>query len=112
MKHLKKYNEHDNYCTHCNGEGKEPYCPFCNKQLDYGNDDTIKPYEVDEDEYPEDDTPVVYKPYTSFGDDSLNQLVKEILDAAKLDVDAIEESDPDFIPYIADMIQMWHDKNR
>lgn len=38
-------------------------------------------------------------------DSSLEKLVKQILDAAKLDVDAIEESDPDFIPYIADMIK-------
>jgi hypothetical protein len=105
MKHLNKFNEHDNYCTHCNGEGREPYCNFCGKQLDYGNDKP-KTYEVDEDEFPEDDN------YTSSNDDSLNELVRQILDAAKLDVDAIEESDPDFIPYIADMIQSWIDKNR
>jgi len=104
MKHLKKYNEHDNYCTHCNGEGKEPYCSFCNKPLDYGNN-TPKSYEVDEDEYPEDDD------YTS-NDESLNQLVKEILDAAKLDVDAIVEDDPEFISYIGNMIQIWHNQNR
>ena len=55
----------------------------------------------------------VYIPnYTSSNNDSLNELAKRILDAAKLDVDAIEESDPDFIPYIADMIQSWIDKNR
>jgi len=39
------------------------------------------------------------------GDSPLRQLAKQILDAVKLDVDAIEESDPDFIPYIADMIK-------
>ena len=45
-------------------------------------------------------------------DPSLRQLVEKILDAAKLDVDAIEESDPEFIPYIANMIEMWHNQNR
>jgi len=44
-------------------------------------------------------------------DPSLIELAKQILDASKLDVDAIEESDPEFIPYIADMIKSWHDKN-
>jgi hypothetical protein len=43
-------------------------------------------------------------------DPSLTELVKDILNAAKLDVDAIEESDPEFISYIANMIKMWHDK--
>jgi len=43
-------------------------------------------------------------------DPSLTELVKNILNAAKLDVDAIEESDPEFISYIANMIKMWHDK--
>jgi len=65
---------------------------------------TIKPYEVDEDEYPEDDD------YSN--DESLNQLVRQILDAAKLDVDAIVEDDPEFISHIGNMIQMWHDQNR
>ena len=105
MKHLNKFNEHDNYCTHCNGEGREPYCNFCGKPLDYSNN-TPEPYEVDEDEYPEDDN------YTSSNDDSLNELVRQILDAVKLDVDAIEESDSELIPHIGNMIQMWHDKNR
>jgi hypothetical protein len=111
MKHLKKYNEQDNYCTHCNGEGKEPYCTFCNKQLDYGND-TTKPYEVDEDEYPEDDD---NKP----NDESLNKLVEKIIDTVasnlfsiKLEADDIEESDPEIISRISNMIKMWHDKNR
>ncbi|HPZ23823.1 MAG TPA: hypothetical protein PLC25_03180 [Bacilli bacterium] len=112
MKHLKKYNEHDNYCTNCNGEGKEPYCPFCNKQLDYGNDDTIKPYEVDEDEYPEDDD-------FKSNDESLKKLVRKILDTtasnlfnSKLEEDDIEEADPELISRIGNMIQMWHDQNR
>ena len=44
-------------------------------------------------------------------DKSLEELVRRILDAAKLDVDAIEESDPEFIPYVGDMIQMWANEN-
>jgi hypothetical protein len=41
---------------------------------------------------------------------SLRQLVKSILDDCKLDVDAIEESDPEFIGYIADEILKWHNE--
>lgn len=97
---------------HNNDEGKEPYCPFCNKQLDYGNDDTIKPYEVDEDEYPEDDD-------FKSNDESLKKLVRKILDTtasnlfnSKLEEDDIEEADPELISRIGNMIQMWHDQNR
>jgi len=43
--------------------------------------------------------------------DSSIKLAREILDAAKLDVDGIEESDPDFIPYISDMILKWYNEN-
>lgn len=113
MKYLNKFNEHDNYCTHCNGEGREPYCAFCNKPLDYDNN-TIKPYEVDEDEYPEDfpTKPGFVEKRMRQQKESVIQLAKQILDAAKLDVDSIEESDPDFIPYIADMIQTWYNQNR
>jgi hypothetical protein len=104
MKHLNKFNEHDNYCTHCNGEGREPYCPFCQKSyLDELDKKKYSSEDSDDEDYFEDQSPV---------DKSLIQLSKEILDAAKLDVDAIEESDPDFIPYIADMIQKWCNQNR
>jgi hypothetical protein len=43
---------------------------------------------------------------------SLIQLVKTILDDSKLDVDAIEESDPEFIGYIADKILKWHNEHK
>lgn len=43
-------------------------------------------------------------------DEGLNQLVRNILDACKMDSDEVEEADPDFIPYIADMIYEWHEK--
>ena len=47
MKHLKRFNEGDQYndCHLCDGEGREPYCPVCGKQLDYGSD------EIDEEEF-------------------------------------------------------------
>jgi len=44
--------------------------------------------------------------------DSLTILVEHILDACKMDSDEVEESDPDFIPYIADMIKVWHENNK
>jgi len=104
MKHLNKFNEHDKYCTYCNDEGREPYCSFCQKSyLDELDKKKSSSADSDDEDDFEDQSPV---------DKSLIQLSKEILDAAKLDVDAIEESDPDFIPYIADMIQSWIDKNR
>jgi hypothetical protein len=104
MKHLNKFNEHDNYCTHCNGEGKEPYCSFCQKSyLDELDKKKYSSEDSDDEDYFEDQSPV---------DKSLIQLSKEILDAAKLDVDAIEESDPEFISHIANMIEMWHNQNR
>ena len=43
---------------------------------------------------------------------SLIELVKTILDDSKLDVDAIEESDPEFIDYIAEKILNWHNKHK
>jgi hypothetical protein len=43
---------------------------------------------------------------------SLTQLVRNILDDCKLDVDAIEECDPDFIGYISDRILQWHNENK
>ena len=43
---------------------------------------------------------------------SLRQLVKSILDDCKLDVDAIEESDPEFVGYIADEILKWHNEHK
>jgi hypothetical protein len=42
---------------------------------------------------------------------SLRNLVEDILEAAKLDSDAIDESDPEFIPYIMTMIENWMKKN-
>lgn len=46
MKHLKRFNEGDQYndCHLCDGEGREPHCPVCGKQIDYGSD------EIDEEE--------------------------------------------------------------
>lgn len=41
------------------------------------------------------------------GTGSLTNLVRNILDACKLDVDEIEYEDPDFIPYISNMILEW-----
>ena len=43
--------------------------------------------------------------------DSLTKLVENILDACKMDIDEVEESDPDFIPYIANMIRVWRENN-
>lgn len=43
---------------------------------------------------------------------SLRQLVKSILGDCKLDVDAIEESDPEFVGYIADEILKWHNVHK
>lgn len=43
---------------------------------------------------------------------SLRQLVKSILDDCKLDVYAIEESDPEFVGYIADEILKWHNEHK
>mgnify|MGYP003350614790 CR=1 FL=1 len=48
MIYLKKFNEgleRDPECFLCHGEGKEPHCPVCGKQLDYGSD------EIDEEEF-------------------------------------------------------------
>ena len=50
-----------------------------------------------------------------FNESNINtseKLVEDILDACKLDVDGIREDDPDFIPYIADMINKWHEENK
>lgn len=44
--------------------------------------------------------------------DSLRDLVEDILDTAKLDPDAIDEADPDLIPHIMTMIENWIKKNR
>jgi len=44
--------------------------------------------------------------------DSLNQLVRSILSDCKMDVDEVEESDPEFISYIADKIKEWHENNK
>ena len=41
-------------------------------------------------------------------DANLIKLVETILDDCKLDVDAIKESDPEFIEYIAQKIFEWH----
>jgi len=38
----------------------------------------------------------------------IESLVERVLDACKLDVDGIKESDPEFIGYIGDMIQEWY----
>lgn len=43
---------------------------------------------------------------------SLRKLVKSILDYCKLDVDAIEESDPEFIGYISDEILKCHNEHK
>jgi len=48
---------------------------------------------------------------TNEKEDSLTELVKNVLDACKMDIDEVEESDPDFIPYITDMIRVWHENN-
>ena len=61
-------------------------------------DETLR----DEDEM-ENETPLVSKP--------VEKLVEEILDACKLDVDSIKESDPEFIEYIGNMIKEWSNKN-
>lgn len=52
MKHLRKFNESEEYCDYCNGEGREPYCPFCNKPLDYSGQEK-EDWSEDENEYPE-----------------------------------------------------------
>ena len=85
MKHLKKFNEE--------------YIP--------GNRSTGEPFHLplndEENEILSDD---------SAGVDSLTLLVHEIITAFKHDVDDIEEADPEFIPYIADMIKNWHENNK
>jgi len=43
---------------------------------------------------------------------SLEQLVKRILESCRLDVEAIEKSDPEFIGYISDQISRWHNENK
>ena len=51
MKHLKKFNEgreSDPDCFLCQGEGKDPHCPVCGKELDYGTgDDEDIPHDDD-----------------------------------------------------------------
>lgn len=37
----------------------------------------------------------------------VEDLVREILEACKFDVDEVEENDPDLIAYIANMIKKW-----
>jgi len=51
---------------------------------------------------------------TESGDDSepIENLVERILDAAKLDVDAIKENDPEFVDYICSMITDWMKNNK
>lgn len=44
---------------------------------------------------------------SSSNDESLKKLVRQILDACKIDVDLVEESDPEFIGYISSMIKDW-----
>lgn len=116
MKHIKKFNEGNQYnCEHCHDEGKEPYCSFCKKSyLDELDRKKPSPWMKDEDEYPEDfpTKPGFVEKRMRQQKESVIKLAKQILDAAKLDVDSIEESDPDFIPYIADMIQTWYNQNR
>jgi hypothetical protein len=43
-------------------------------------------------------------------DNSLEKLVENILESCKLDVHDIKEADPDFVGYISDMIQKWHNE--
>jgi len=43
---------------------------------------------------------------------SSRELIGIILDICKLDMDAIEESDPDLVPYISDQILKWHNENK
>ncbi len=50
--------------------------------------------------------------HTENENNDLNKLIREILDDCKLDVDAIEESDPEFIGYISDKILKWHKNNK
>lgn len=111
MKHLKKFNENNQYnCTHCRDEGKDPYCSFCKKSyLDELDKKSPSPWSVDEDEYPE-----YFPTKQGFVEkrESVIELARQILDAAKLDVDAIEKSEPEFIPHIAKMIEMWYKGNR
>jgi len=61
-------------------------------------DETLRDEEAMENEEPTNSEPV-------------EKLVERILDACKLDVDAIKESDPEFIGYIGDMIQEWTKNN-
>lgn len=111
MKHLKRFNEGGDYddCHLCHGEGKEPSCPVCGKSY-LDELDRKKPIDWENDEDEDEEWKAydrIKKSDKSQDDAALTQLVKQILDAAKLDVDAIEESDPEFIPYIADMIKNW-----
>jgi hypothetical protein len=56
MKHLKKFNESDDYndCDYCHDEGKDPYCSFCKKSY-LDELDRKKPinWTKDEDDYPD-----------------------------------------------------------
>jgi hypothetical protein len=46
------------------------------------------------------------------GSNSLRNLVEDIIESCKLDVDAIKENDPDFVPYIMNMIENWVKNNK
>ncbi len=72
----------------------------------------IKRFDEGTSQYPEDDD-------STPNDESLNKLVEKIIDTVasnlfsiKLEADDIEESDPEIISRISNMIKMWHDKNR
>lgn len=52
MKHLRKFNESVESCDYCNDEGREPSCPFCNKPLDY-SDQEKGDWSEDKSEYTE-----------------------------------------------------------
>jgi hypothetical protein len=45
-------------------------------------------------------------------DNSLRELVRNILSDCKIDVDVVEKEDPEFIEYLGNQILDWHNNNK
>ena len=88
---------HQSHCCKDHGcKYGDPYCPVI-------NDEVIQDHPCEMCSWAEQDRERL--------NDSLEELVKNILNDCKLSVDAIQGDDPDFIGYLSDMIFKWHQKN-